>query len=207
MASNKLNVIPLAALFTLPAALAVAQHVTLAERVELRGGKPVALLVRPDVMPMTIADLSKGSDFIVEASLVRLRSYMSDDKATVGTDYQIVPTQVVHSRILNARDTPGPQPVLVLTLPGGDIAVNGTQVTVTDVTRKRLNPRGRFLIFARKAAGENRFSVVGGSAGIFEVTSDNRVEPLHTRSDSDPEVHGVSIQEFTKRIQSALQGS
>ena len=129
------------------------------------------------------------------------------DKASVDTDYQIVPTKVVHSRMLNARATPGPQRVLVLALPGGDIAVNGTQVTVTDVTRKPLNPMGRFLIFARKAAGENRFAVVGGSAGVFEVTSDNRVEPLHKRSDPDPEVHGVSIEEITKRIQSAVQGS
>lgn len=196
--------VTVSALLSLPPPTA-AQQPTLADRVAASGGKPVTVLVLREDRAGTMAELSQSSDLVVQATLTRLRSYVSDNNMTVFTDYEIVPARILHSRVSSVAAAPGPQPRLTLTVLGGETIINGTEVTVRNSKLKPIKQGAVFLIFANRVkAGESRYLLTKGSAGIFEVINGERVEPLFKRIDPDPEVDGVALPEIVRRIQTAV---
>lgn len=182
----------------------LAQDPTLAERVEANGGKPVRVTVSRDVAPTPIAALASSSDLVVVGRLLRRQSYLSPNKTQIFTDYEFVPGEVLLARQKDQRTAPGPAAPLILTVFGGQITLNGVQVTMVDEKMKPVRSGAEFLVFAKRAATTgNRFEPTNGSAGIYEVGDNRRLEPLFRRIDADPEVHGVPFAEIVRRIQSA----
>lgn len=180
---------------------ATAQEPTLEERVEASGGKPLTISVLREVFPVPIATLAAHSDLVVTGRLVRVRSYLAPNKKEIFTDFSIQPNQVLLERSKDVRSTSGQRSAMVLTVFGGQITLNGTQVTMVDETMKPINDQGEFLVFVTHVQSQpNNFQLAEGSAGLFELIAGQRVEPLYKRRDKDPDVHGVPFAELVSRI-------
>lgn len=185
-------------------ALINAQVPKLAELVEVAGGKPIRLPVLTETSWVSIDELAATADFVVDARLVRLGSYVSEDGTKVFTDYQIVPNRVVVSRTGDVGTVPGSHPPLVLTVLGGEVTIEGTLVTMTDAKMTTLRDRGQFLLFAKRAkTGQTRFALSRGSASIFEIVDGEHVEPLLRRQDPNPDVEGIALEKIVARVQAA----
>jgi hypothetical protein len=181
--------------------LMTSQEPTLIERAEASGGRPLTIRVLRETVPISIEALSAQSDLVVVSRLVRLQSYLSENKKQIFTDYVIVPSKVLLGRI-EPRPTPGPTPRMVLTVLGGQINVRGTLITMVNEKSNPIKNEGEFLLFAsRVKGGENRFYPTQDSAGLFEIRDGQRVQPLFRRNDVDPEVEGVPFEAIARKIQ------
>ena len=59
---------------------------------------------------LTLAELVKASDLVVEANLVHLRTYVNDRDTDILTDFTIVPNRVLVGSVPVGVSTPGATP-------------------------------------------------------------------------------------------------
>jgi hypothetical protein len=199
-------------LFTIVAVIALsssflsssAQMFTLADKVRANHGKPLSIPAPPGLSILSIDDLSARSDLIVTSQLVRQRSYVSEDGIHVFTDYQIVPHQVLVARTTTAMANPGQTPPLVLVLRGGQVVIDGTQVTVSHSVSLPPPGQAEFLIFAKAQKGEaNRFELIDQRAGLFEIQQSS-IRSLQRGEHDNPKIKDVRLDKILTRIRDSV---
>jgi hypothetical protein len=121
------------------------QSFTIPEMAAASGDKTVTMTMMEEERVVPLAELSTASDLVIDARLVRPRSYLSDDKTMIYTDYEIVPSRVLRSRISDGSQKPGPQLPLLLTVHGGEITLEGKTITLSSGKLKPIRTGGRFL--------------------------------------------------------------
>ena len=182
-----------------------AQTFTIPELATTSRDKVVHMLVRGEETPLPLAELSATADLVVDARLVSPRSYLSEDKTKIYTDYEIVPSRVLRSQIGDILTSQKPRlraPVR-LTVLGGEITLEGRTIRATDGTRKFIKSGGRYLVFAsRSKQDDHTFVAIGGAAGLFEVQDDGHVGPLLKTSKSNPDIEGVSFDDIVRKVES-----
>ena len=190
----------LAVACTIPITL-FAQQGTIPERVADSQGEPVVILVARDLEPMPLADLARGADLIVYGKLVRQRSYLSEAKTDVYTDYVLKPERLIVDRGRPSTvKSPGPTPPLIVTVYGGKLVVDGTQVTFEDKSLINWNEDANLLIFLKRLKGEtNKFELYGGSAGLFQVEAGQRVKSLLRHGEKDKELGQLTLDQVLER--------
>jgi hypothetical protein len=78
--------------------------------------KPLDLEEVRDTRPIPLDQLAGHAELVVVGRLVRLKSYLSDNKKDVYTDYELVPKQVTTDRARRQTTAaPGLTPRLVVT--------------------------------------------------------------------------------------------
>jgi hypothetical protein len=182
-----------------------AQTFTIPELATTSRDKVVDMLVRGEETPLPLAELSATADIVVDARLVSPRSYLSEDKTKIYTDYEIVPSRVLRSQIgdILTSQKPGLRAPLRLTVLGGEITLEGRTIRATDGTRKFIKSGGRYLVFAsRSKQDDHTFVAIGGAAGLFEVQDDGHVGPLLKTSKSNPDIEGVSFDDIVRKVES-----
>jgi hypothetical protein len=154
-----------------------------------------------DVAIIPLSELTAKADVVVVGRLVKRTSYLTPDERRILTDYEVVPRHVLVDRVATAvRERPGQAPSMVVTVEGGDVVVNGVPVTVIDATRTQWTDGAELLLFLSKAEASNRFRLLGGSAGAFEVRSgDGRLKGLKSGGKAE-DVDGVALEQVVQRI-------
>jgi hypothetical protein len=168
--------------------------------------KVVNISTMADERVTPLADLTSQADLVVDARLVRPHSYLSADRMSIYTDYEIVPSRVVRTRIgdILTSETPGQQGSLRLTVPGGQLTVADKTVISSFAMTKPIKVGNRYLIFAsRVTPTEKRFVATGGSGGVFQVLDNGRLDPLLKTSQSNPDFKDASVDDITKKVQAA----
>lgn len=195
------NLAGLIAACTLPFAVSAQQN-TIPERVAASNGRPVVILLARDLEPVPLADLVAGADLIVYGKLVRQRSYLTEAKTDVYTEYALKPERVIVDRegaLTGSRR--GRLQLVLVTVYGGELVVDGTQVRFEDKSLVKWPEDANLLLFLKRIGGEtNRFEPYGGSAGLFQVKSGQRIKSLLHHSESDKELGQLTLDEAIQRI-------
>lgn len=151
---------------------------TIREIARTRPTNPIVRGRMSDIEPATLQQLARGADLVLDATVVRLQSYLTPDEDNVLTDYQVVPTRVLLGRVTTARTTPGTVSPLIVTTYGGDITIDGFTVSVVDHALKRLESGRRYLLFLDRFGAEGHYQL--HKAGAFQV-DDQDLKSIVTR--------------------------
>lgn len=178
-----------------------AQTYTIPELIAASHDSVIHMLVNDDETLLSLSTLSTTADVVVDARLVRPRARLSDDKTQIYTDYDMVPSRVVRSKIgdILTSQSPGMRAPLVLSVLGGVIVIDGKTVQATNARMKFIKGGGRYLVFASRQRA-NGFVPVGGPGGIFEVLDTGRVNPLLKTSQLNPDMDDVPFEEIVRKI-------
>lgn len=135
--------------------------------------------------PPSIDMVLSHTDAIIRGTIaVQKRSYLSDDQQEVLTDYEIYNPELLYPA------TPGTPPlsVVVVTLPGGTVTINGLSYTLTDDSLPEL-PAARECLLLLKREGQ-KYRVALGYYGAFSIV-DDRLQRLTTKERFAPEYHNA----------------
>jgi hypothetical protein len=184
-----------------------AQRYTIPELAAARPDeKIVAISTLTEERVVPLADLASKADVVIDARLVAPHSYLSEDKKKIYTDYEIVPSRVVRSQIgdMSTSKVPGSHAPARLTIAGGQISL-GDQTIISTLSRmKSIKVGGRYLIFlSRLNQTDNRFTPTQGSAGLFEVRENNRLDPLLKTSAPNPDFRDAVVDDVVRKAQAA----
>lgn len=157
-----------------------------------------------DVQPATLRELTESAELVLEATVSKLKSYLTPDEENILTDYQIVPVRVFVSRVPAGRGAPGPAVPLVLTMYGGDLTIDGTRVSVVDHAVKRLQAGRRYLLFLQRFGSQGHFQLQGG--GAFEIDSQELKTILARDENIYREFVETPFNEVVNRINAAASG-
>ena len=86
---------------------------TIPERVRVNPTPPLTTGVLVDIRPLSIEQLTTGSELVVKGRLSRPKSYLTADDNYVLTDYLLVPERVIAGRVPASQATPGPATPLI----------------------------------------------------------------------------------------------
>lgn len=123
--------------------------------------------------PPSIDMVLSHTDAIIRGTIaVQKRSYLSDDQQEVLTDYEIYNPELLYPA------TPGTPPlsVVVVTLPGGTVTINGLSYTLTDDSLPEL-PAAReclLLLNARVRSIAWRLDITAHSASWMTGCNDSQ---------------------------------
>jgi hypothetical protein len=151
----------------------------------------VLIGVLGEPLPLSVDELTKQSDLVLEAKVSRLKTYINSADTAVITDLAILPTRVLAGTVPGATRTPGSAIPLVLTTYGGEVVRDGVTIRAENHGLEQLKESGSYLLFLRRS----RFHKEPGvyeiyNAGAFEV-SENSVRPLAS--------HGAALyKDFSK---------
>jgi hypothetical protein len=167
-------------------------------------GTPMLLPASPaDYRPMTIEELTRAAEVVVQATLIESQSYVTLQGDRVLTDYSIANPSFLAGRasVLESRGVKE-TPALTLTAFGGEVVLAGVTVRASDFNRKPITPGAEYVLFLRPARRQaGKFEVYNG--GIFEVGG-GRARALI--KDADRVFKGsadVPLPSLRERIQSA----
>jgi hypothetical protein len=141
---------------------------------QLARSKPANPVVRGrllEVFPTTLDQLMAGADWVVDARITKLKSYLTPNEEHILTDYEVVPYRVF---VATGADLPRapqrPKPV-ILTMYGGDMTIDGITVSEIDYGLKRLKDKGRYLLFLVRWRTQGASQLYEGAA--FELDGEH----------------------------------
>src|SRR5207247_5768060 len=126
----------------------VITHPTISDRIHdpsRAPGTPVVIGVLGEPEPLSLDELTKRSDLVVEARVERLRSYINALDTAVLTDFSIVPLRVLTGRNPSASSKPGAGRLLLSTY-GGEVTKDGVTVKAENHGQQALKNGGRYLL-------------------------------------------------------------
>lgn len=149
----------------------------------------------------TIAELLREADIVVRGIVGEPRSYLSEDKLNVYTDYPLVHPVVLFQRKALTSPTPGQHSVTVTQL-GGRITVGNLDFTQAEMGLSRLVP-GSEGIFILKW-NQNKSHIAGTFYGAFGV-SNKTVMPLTSKHDFALDYRGAPVDTVLADLTTRLQ--
>jgi hypothetical protein len=167
-------------------------------------GKPLVFTETWDTEPVAFDVLAAYAELIVEGKLTRLKSYLSENKAYIFTDYQLTPKQMIIDRkgILTAKAQGTPRP-LIVTVYGGELVMDGTPVRHEISSHGKWDQNADLLVFlARSQHDPTKYRLYSDAAGLFQVEpGTQRVKSLLNHWDKDREVKDKSFDQIVQKIQ------
>jgi hypothetical protein len=151
---------------------------TLTERIRQAKDTPEKKVVVGNLgepVSLSVDELVKRVDLIVEASLTRINSHRDATDHTVVTDYSIHPLRVFAGTVPGLPTTPGATSPFILTTNGGEIVVDGITVRANDYNLRTLTDGGHYLLFLKRWKEPGVFTVFNVAA--FELTG-NQMKPM-----------------------------
>jgi hypothetical protein len=149
------------------------------EHALINPGTVMTLTAAPgDYLPKTFEELSTESDVVVQGKLVLIKSYLGGLEDRVLSDYRLVAPVVVAEAFSNdPSQTPKLGAPLTITVWGGNVEIDGVQLSATDNNREPIVPGQDYLLFLRRSRqqGPSLYEIYYG--GVFEI-SGTRLKPL-----------------------------
>ena len=169
---------------------------------ELARTRPTNPIVRgrlSDVEPATLHELTSGAELVVDATLIKQKSYLTPDERHIFTDYELNPSRVFVGRLFAARATP-----LILTVYGGSLTIDGFTVFVVDHGVKRPQVGRRYLLFLKLFGTEGHYQLY--KSGAFEIDK-QALRSLVTRDEHVffKEIVETPLDEVVNRIAKAAE--
>jgi hypothetical protein len=134
-------------------------------------GSPVVIGKLGEPSPMSLEELTKTSDLIVEARLRRLESYIDDTDTAVLTRFSIDLIRALRGSIPSHAATPTMTPPLTLIAYGGEVVREGITVRAVNHDSEMFQDGRTYLLFLKKVQRERGVYVVNELAA-FELTGD-----------------------------------
>ncbi len=181
---------------------AVAQPLTIPQRVARGDSQPVHLERISEILDLPFDALAREADTIVYGTVTALRTYLSDDQREVLTDYEVTPIQVVAQRVVKPSPTPGPQPI-VITQWGGQLTIDGVQVTAEDHNLPMLPAGVPLVLFLTSSAKGGRHA--GDDIMKAFAVDGVRMRPLSKPPLALERFKGVELGQFLKEVNLARQ--
>jgi hypothetical protein len=120
----------------------------------------------------TLSELATISDLVIHARILSVTALLTPDETNVVTDYQLMPIQILKSKVIPAGSRPGRLTPLVARRPGG-VVIEGQYRMVTSIS---WYPKGETLrigeeavLFLSSHSSGQFYSFTGGPYGIFRV--------------------------------------
>ena len=160
----------LALAFALDNSAATAQ--TISDRIydiSRKPDAPVIIGVLGEPIPLSVDELTKRSDLVLEARVSRRQSYVNAADTAVITDFDILPIRIL------AGNVPVAIP-LVLSTYGGEVIRDGVTIRAENHDSEQLKDNVVYLIFLTHFGSEPGVYQIF-NAGAFEL-SNNTVRPL-----------------------------
>jgi len=176
-------------------AAALAQR-TLPDRVKEYGD--LRLSSAPTFPQMDLDNVVAKSDLIVRAKVISAQIHLSSDQRYIFTDFGLQPIAVLVQRGPE-RTMPGSTPRLIVSVLGGEMVIEGHNVTWTDTSLERFEIGKEYVLFLQRSPALDAYVLTGHSNGAFEVRNEG-IEPRHGRSEHRGEPVGL----FIKRVQAMI---
>jgi hypothetical protein len=175
-----------------------AQTITDRTRAAQRNDVPLIMIGSVDESGvLTLAELVKASDLVVEANLVHVRTYVNDRDTDILTDFAILPNRVLVGSVPVGVSTPGATAGLVLATYGGEIVRDGVHVRAIKHGLRPVTAGVRYLLFLKKWTAPGTYQIY--NAAVFELS--DVAKPLARQgSDLFPDVAGRTYSELLKEI-------
>ena len=145
---------------------------TITDRIRVAQQNPdVSLVMMGSVdesLVLTLAELVKASDLVVEANLVHLRTYVNDRDTDILTDFTIVPNRVLVGSVPVGVSTPGVTARLILATYGGEIVRDGVHVRAIKHGLRPVTEGVRYLLFLKKWTAPGTYEIYNAAA--FELS-------------------------------------
>jgi hypothetical protein len=157
-----LNIMALAAA---PAAQTITDRIRAAQR---NPDVPLVIMTVGEPFVLTLAELVKGSDLVVDANVARVRTYANDRDTDILTDFTILPNRVLVGSVPVGVSTPGATAGLMLATYGGEIVREGVHVRAMDYSMRPLTEGVRYLLFLKKWKAPSTYEIYNAAA--FELS-------------------------------------
>jgi hypothetical protein len=171
-------------------------------------GEPLLFVHGPvEYVPKPVEQVASGAIAVLQAKLVRVKSYLDSTARSILTEYMITEPTVVAGHLPTvAERVPTAGKPLILTTVGGEIIVEGVTIRGENPSCDPIKEGAQYLLFlgSSRERGPNRYGIHYGA--IFEL-SGNELKPLMKQAADilqgfDPKEHP---QAFVARIQKAMQ--
>jgi hypothetical protein len=141
----------------------------------------------------------RDADLIVQGTLTKLRTYLSEDQKTLFTDYQLAPEKHIASRVPLELGKPGPAPAYVIRDWGGDTVIDGIKVSVNTHGELPM-PTGRpVLVFLTFNKEIHKYEIFSGY--VFELVAGRQLKPrIAEPGVVDPRLVGRDIADVVNDI-------
>jgi hypothetical protein len=151
--------------FTLVNSGATAQ--TISDRiydVSRKPGTPVIFGVLGEPIPLSVDELTKQSDLVVETRLSRLDTYVNADDTAIYTDFEMLPIRIL------AGNVPVAIPLMLRTY-GGEVVREGVTIRAENHDSEQLKESALYLLFL-KHLGPDPTVYKLYNVGAFELSND-----------------------------------
>ena len=132
-----------------------------------------------DYLPKTIEELTREADVVIDARLMRLKSYVGADGRNVLSDFAIRDHLLLAAQSSEAAaavqgNVTAP---LIVTVDGGEVIIDGVHVRSHDANRRSITDGGEYLVFLKKARqpGAGRYELYYGA--VFSI-EEGKLKPL-----------------------------
>jgi len=156
--------------------------------------------------PTTIEAVVADATAVVQATLVRGKSYLDPTGNFIGTDYGILSPIIIAGALrVPPASMPGPTPPLTLTVFGGEVAVEGVTFRATDGHFEPITDGGQYLIFLRpgRPPQPGRYEIYYGA--IFEVSGGVARPLLRSANDVFRGTADARLSDLVARIRKAVR--
>jgi hypothetical protein len=133
----------------------------------------------------TIEELAKEADVVLQGKLSRINSYLAPREDRVLTAYSISVIDVIAGRMPTlSTPTPGSAVLLILTVYGGEVLVEGVLIRGRDNNREDITDGGQYLMFLRpsRPPEQGHYEIYYG--GIFEIQHDKMRSIFHQANEA-----------------------
>jgi hypothetical protein len=173
-----------------------AQTRTLREMVAERNG-PVNRRSSSNMLPVTLEELIASADLIVLARVRATTSYVTADGTDIHTDLTLTDVQHIYPLDAGQSTKPGLVAELTVTQLGGEVVINGHDVSSTYADLPPLQ-RGTFALFILNRVDDKLF-IARKFLGVFGVQGDRTV-PLTSVSWFADKHRGIGWAEFVGTV-------
>lgn len=114
------------------------------------------------------ANLTCKADVVVQGKVKSKSSQLSEDNASVFTDYEVEINSVLQDNLAVVK----PNKVIVVTRSGGKVVLNGNQIEVINKSYKMLKIGDEYVLFLKYLSDSDSFAA-SSDEGTFEI-KDNK---------------------------------
>lgn len=176
---------------------------TIPELIELRRPEPVERYETAELVGgIPFEAILAKAELIVDGRVRPLKTYLSEDKCDLYTDFEVVAPLLILGDLAPAK-TPGPQPSVVVTQMGGTSVIDGVKVIVEN---QQLPPfrEGQNVVLLLSRLADGRYEIAGHAFGAFVAEADGKVRPVlrGVRGIYD-DMQSLTKAEFVERVKRA----
>ena len=199
--SSRPTAILVSVILTLFSISVVGQERTIPQMIEQVRPKPLIITSVSELVVASFESAIRDADLIVQGSVRRLKTYMTNDQMQLYTDFEILPTNMILVRRALGGGRPGQVASIVLRMWGGETEINGLPVKFLNTNFPEL-PTGRPLLLLLKYRDDVGKYELYDNAWALELKGGRTLEPLvRPTSPFEDRVIGMDIADAIREIQ------